>query len=161
MTIFTLIAAMDRNQGIGIENRLPWQIPEDLQHFKRTTTGKPIVMGRKTFDSIGRALPNRHNVVVTRNPAWFDRGVSSVPSVDVAINFLRHSAEVCIIGGAEIYKAFLPHAQRLILTEIDHEFKCDAFFPEFDRNMWVEASRETHTLPQYPFAFSFVEYRRS
>lgn len=162
MTKITLIAAMDKNNGIGFQNKLPWQIPEDLQHFKRTTSGKPILMGRKTYDSIGRPLPNRHNIVLTRDFGWSRATVTTLPSVADVLNYTRTFplTELFVIGGEEIYKQFLQQADRLILTEIDAEFNCDAFFPRVDPNLWTEVSRITHQLPQYPFAFSFVEYER-
>lgn len=159
MTI-TLIAAMDRNRGIGIQNTLPWKISEDLKHFKEKTLNKPIIMGRKTFDSIGRPLPKRHNIVITRNPAIVRHPeVSYMLSADTAISYIRNHDDVFVIGGAQIYQEFLPIADRLILTEIDHDFKCDAFFPEFDRSQWFERSRITNIL-NCPFVFHFVEYDR-
>lgn len=163
MKIITLIAAMDKNRGIGIDNKLPWQIPEDLQHFKKTTSGKAVLMGRKTFSSIGRPLPNRHNMVLTRNPSWGHATVTHLSSVEDALKYAQTFPipELFVIGGEEIYRQFLPHAQNMILTEIDSEFNCDAFFPEFDRNLWSEVDRITHQLPQYPFAFSYVRYART
>jgi dihydrofolate reductase len=160
MTIFTLIAAVDKNGGIGHENGLPWQIPEDLKHFRRETMGKPVIMGRKTFESIGRPLPQRHNIVISRNTAWHHDGVSLLTSVASCKFVLKHQPEVFVIGGSEIYELFLPHAKRIVLTEIDSEFKCDAFFPAFDRNEWTETSRQENKLEQYPFEFSFVRYER-
>jgi dihydrofolate reductase len=161
MTNFTLIAAVDSKMGIGRDNKLPWQIPEDMKHFKDTTTGKPVLMGRKTFESIGRPLPNRHNMVLTRDKRWFGHaGITHLLSVEAAIGYLRHTEEVFVIGGAEIYSQFMPHAQKLILTEINYEFNCDAFFPSFDLTEWQEKSRQTHELTHYPFSYSFVEYER-
>eukprot|EP01030_Chromulinospumella_sphaerica_P019590 gene19590-19484_t len=137
MSQLTIIVATDAQRGIGINNTLPWKLPEDLAHFKRTTSGHPIIMGRKTFDSIGRPLPNRRNIVVTRNPAWQHEGVEVVTSVEQAIALLD-GAEGFVIGGAEIYRQTLPVASRLIITEIAAVFDCDAFFPEPDATVWPE-----------------------
>ncbi len=114
----SLIVATDRNHGIGINNTLPWRLPEDLAFFKRTTSGHPIIMGRKTFDSIGRPLPNRRNIVVTRNAQWRHEGVQAAGSLDEAVQ-LAGDGEVFVIGGAQIYVDALPLADKLIVTEID------------------------------------------
>src|SRR5579864_9550221 len=125
----SIIVATDANHGIGINNTLPWHLPEDLAHFKRTTTGHPIIMGRKTFDSIGRPLPNRRNIVITRNPQWQHAGVESAGSIAAAAALVHDSgAEAFIIGGAQVYAEALPLAERLIVTEIAKSFDCDAFF---------------------------------
>src|ERR1700704_5580987 len=145
-----IIVATDANRGIGIKNTLPWHLPEDLAHFKRTTTGHPIIMGRKTFDSIGRALPNRRNIVITRNPQWQHPGVESVGSIAAAAALVgadspdNASAEAFIIGGAQIYAEALALADRLIVTEIAKSFDCDAFFPALDMHCWQQVSREAH-----------------
>jgi dihydrofolate reductase len=159
MTRFTIIVAVDAQHGIGIGNALPWRLPEDLAFFKRTTTGHPIVMGRKTFDSIGRALPNRRNIVITRNPDWRHEGVETVASLDAAAA-LTGDAEVFIIGGAEIYRESLHRAQRLLVTEIDKSFACDAFFPGIDGDVWQEVAREAHHSEQNGFNYAFVTYQR-
>src|SRR5579863_9831555 len=109
MTQFTIIVAVDAQRGIGIDNTLPWRLPEDMSYFKKTTTGHPIVMGRKTFDSIGRALPNRRNIVITRNTNWQHEGVESAPSLDAAAVLIGDS-EAFIIGGGQIYAEALAHA---------------------------------------------------
>lgn len=161
--MITMIAAVDKNLGIGKDNGLPWvKISEDFQHFKRHTVDKPVVMGRKTFDSIGRALPKRQNIVITRDTDWLRENVTTMTpaSMEAVYHYLKQFEEAMIIGGAEIYRELLPYADKLILTEIDATFDCDTFFPTFDRNVWIETSRETKMLPQYPFAFSFVEYKR-
>ncbi len=155
----SLIVATDRKNGIGINNTLPWRLPEDLAFFKRTTTGHTIIMGRKTFDSIGRALPNRRNIVVTRNPDWQHAGVEAVGSLAAAAA-LAGTAEAFVIGGAEIYAQALPLAKRLIVTEIAAEFACDAFFPTLDASQWQEVSRETHHSAENDFAYSFVILQR-
>ena len=157
----TIIVATDANRGIGIENRLPWHLPEDLAHFKRTTTGHPIVMGRKTFDSIGRPLPNRRNIVITRNAQWAHAGVESVPSVEAAAALTgADGGEAFIIGGAQIYREALPLAGRLIVTEIAKSFDCDAFFPALDMTQWKETARETHRSSDDAFDYAFVTYEK-
>ena len=155
----TIIVATDRARGIGIENRLPWRLPEDLAHFKRTTTGHPIIMGRKTFESIGRALPGRRNIVVSRNPAWRHDGVEAVASVEAAIALVPGS-EAFIIGGAQIYAETLARATCLIVTEIDREFGCDTFFPAIDPIVWQEVARQAYYSEHNDCAFAFVTYNR-
>ena len=155
----TLIVATERHNGIGIHNALPWRLPEDLAFFKRTTTGHPILMGRKTFESIGRPLPNRRNIVITRNPAWQHEGVDTAGSLQQAAD-LAGDGEVFVIGGAQIYADALPLATRLIVTEIDADFACDAFFPAIDPAVWKEVSREPHQSAEQGFAYAFVIYLR-
>ncbi|AMP05870.1 dihydrofolate reductase [Collimonas pratensis] len=155
----TIIVAIDANNGIGIRNTLPWRLPEDLAHFKRTTSGHAIIMGRKTFESIGRPLPNRRNIVITRNPAWRHEGIESAPSLAAAAA-LAGDAEAFIIGGAEIYAAAQDLAQRLIVTEIRHSFDCDAFYPARDPSQWQEISRENHHSDANGFDYAFVVYQR-
>jgi dihydrofolate reductase len=161
----TIIVATDANRGIGIDNRLPWHLPEDLAHFKRTTTGHPIIMGRKTFDSIGRPLPNRRNIVITRNPQWAHAGVESAASVAEAAALAASSSgegggEAFIIGGAQIYAEALPLTERLIVTEIAQRFDCDAFFPAPDMRLWRETARETHRSSDGAFDYAFVTYEK-
>ena len=138
---------------------LPWKLPEDLAHFKRLTTGHPILMGRKTFDSIGRPLPNRRNIVITRNPEWRHEGVEAVSSVQAAIALLD-GAEGYVIGGAEIYQQALPLTQRLIITEIGRTFDCDAFFPAVDHAVWQETAREAHVSEKSGLPYAFVTLQR-
>src|SRR5476649_2240846 len=137
MSTLTIIVAMDAQRGIGINNTLPWRLPEDLAHFKRLTTGHPIIMGRKTFDSIGRALPNRRNIVITRNTDWHHDGVDAVNSLDAAVALVGQTAAF-IIGGAEIYSQAMALADTLIVMQLHKSFQCDAFFPEFDSTVWQE-----------------------
>lgn len=156
----TLIVAMDRKRGIGIENRLPWKLPEDLAHFKRTTTGHAIIMGRKTFDSIGRPLPNRRNIVVTRNPGWRNDGVLAAPTPAQACALAQHEAEAFVIGGAELFVQTIALADRMIVTEIDAEFACDTFFPEVDPASWQETGRKTLRSAASGLDFAIVTYDR-
>ncbi|MGZ5819377.1 MAG: dihydrofolate reductase, partial [Burkholderiaceae bacterium] len=147
MPHLTIIVATDTQRGIGINNQLPWRLPEDLAFFKRTTSGHPIIMGRKTFDSIGRPLPNRRNIVITRNPEWRHDGVEAVTSLEAAAK-LAGDTEAFIIGGAQIYVEALPRVDRLIVTEIGKTFNCDAFFPQIDSTQWKEVAREGYHSEQ-------------
>ncbi|SHN43913.1 dihydrofolate reductase [Duganella sacchari] len=159
MSKLTIIVATDAQRGIGINNTLPWKLPEDLAHFKRITTGHPIIMGRKTFDSIGRPLPNRRNIVVTRNQQWSHEGVETAGSIEAAIALLD-GAEGFVIGGAEIYKQSMQLADQLIVTRIAQTFDCDAFFPEIDADAWQETAREEHTSEKSALHYAFVTLRR-
>ncbi len=159
--VITLIAARARNGVIGRNNQMPWKIPGEQAYFKRMTMGHPIVMGRKTWESVGRPLPGRRNVVVTRNRQFVAPGAEAVASLDEALTQTADAGEIFIIGGGELYAQALPRAHRLLLTEIDAEFEGDAFFPVFDRSQWRETSRERHLpTPDQPFGYSFVVYER-
>lgn len=155
----SLVVATDRNNGIGIDNTLPWRLPEDLAFFKRTTSGHAIIMGRKTFDSIGRPLPNRRNIVVTRNPDWAHEGVERAGSLEEAVE-LAGDGEVFVIGGAQIYVDAIKVADKLIVTEIDAVYDCDAFFPAIDPAIWAEASRDSHHSADNGWNYAFVIYQR-
>lgn len=155
----TIVVAIDAQGGIGIRNTLPWRLPEDLAFFKRTTSGHPIIMGRKTFDSIGRPLPNRRNIVVTRNPDWRHEGVDAATSLAAGIA-LAGDGEAFIIGGAQIFAEALPIVDRMIVTRIDKNFECDTFFPAVDWSQWEEVSREPHHSNANGFDFAFVVYER-
>lgn len=159
MSFLTIIVATDKQGGIGINNALPWHLPEDLAHFKRTTSGHAIVMGRKTFDSIGRALPNRRNIVVTRNINWEHDGVESVTSLQAAQELLKED-HAFIIGGAQIYQQALSIANQLIVTEIQKDFTCDAFFPKIDPTEWEETSRENHYSEKSQLYYAIVTYKK-
>lgn len=158
-TTLTLIVATDRHAGIGVNNTLPWRLKEDLAFFKRTTSGHPIIMGRKTFDSIGRPLPNRRNIVVTRNTDWAADGVERATSLAEATR-MAGDGEVFVIGGAQIYAEAMRMADRLIVTEIDAVFDCDAFFPTIDPAEWSEVSREPHRSAENGWDYAFVIYQR-
>src|SRR5471032_1011317 len=159
MTQLTIIVAMDAQHGIGINNTLTWKLAEDMAHFKRLTTGHPIIMGRKTFDSIGRPLPNRRNIVITRNSEWRHEGVEAVSSVEAAVALLD-GAEGFVIGGAEIYKQSLGLTQRLIVTEIGQTYACDAFFPAIDHAEWQKTAREAHVAANSGLPYAFVTLQR-
>ncbi|WP_445355517.1 dihydrofolate reductase [Microbulbifer sp. EKSA008] len=167
MTVsIALIAAVARNGAIGKDNELPWRISGDLQFFKRTTMGKPVVMGRKTFESIGRPLPGRVNIVITRNADWVADGVEVVQSLDKALSLAQESAkdsgasEVMVIGGAQIYRQALPLAARLYVTEVDANIDGDAYFPDMD-DSWVESARECYPASdRNDYNYSLVQYDR-
>jgi len=160
MAHLTLVVAIDANNGIGIDNQLPWHLPEDLAHFKRVTLGRPIVMGRKTFDSIGRALPGRRNIVITRNAAWAHPGVEAAASLEQAIALLD-GQRASIIGGAQVFNDALAVADEMIVTHIDHVFNCDTFFPPIDPACWIETARVTHHDDAIGCDYAFVTYRRA
>lgn len=157
----TLIVARARNGVIGRNGALPWRLPEDLAFFKRTTMGHPMVMGRRTWDSIGRPLPGRRNLVVSRQAGFVAAGGEVVPSLDDALRRCEGSTEVFVIGGAQLYRDALPRAGRLIVTEIDADFDGDTHWPRPDPAQWREASRE-HLPPaqERGFALDFVTYLR-
>lgn len=156
----SIIAAMARNRVIGVENRLPWHLPEDLRHFKALTMGHHIVMGRKTYESIGRSLPGRITVIVSRDPAYRVEGCLTAHSPEEAIRVSGDDEEVFFVGGAELYAQALPLADRLYLTEIQADFAGDARFPDFDRTDWVERQRERRESMDR-LAYHFVVYERA
>jgi dihydrofolate reductase len=160
MSRLTLVVAIDAQRGIGVDNKLPWHLPEDLAHFKRVTLGQPIIMGRKTFDSIGRPLPGRRNIVVTRNKDWRHENVDAVTSLEAAIALVG-DVPASIIGGAQIFAESIALADRMIVTEIAHTFACDAFFPPTDPAVWRETARETHHSDANGYDYAFVTYERA
>lgn len=171
-TPVTLIVAHDAQRGIGIDNTLPWRLPEDLARFKRLTSGHAIIMGRKTFDSIGRALPNRRNIVVTRNAGWRHDGVDAVGSLAAALALARapapaHGFEtaaagpVFIIGGAQIFAEALALADILEITVIDRTFNCDTFFPALDAAAWTETARAAYHSDANGFDYAFLTYQKA
>ena len=164
MTKLSLIAALDRNFAIGKGNALPWHLPDDLRHFKALTLGKPVLMGRKTAQSLGRALPKRRNLVLTRAGCVPYAGMQVVASLDAAIAIAAVDGdELCVIGGGEVYALALPVATRMHLTLVDAEVEgADAFFPRFDADAWQVVSRESHPADAaHAFAFEFADYVRA
>lgn len=156
-----LIAAVAANSVIGRHNALPWRLPEDLKRFRRLTEGHRVIMGRKTYESIGRPLPERENVVVTREHRFRAEGCIVAHTLDDALAKPRLPGPIFCIGGAKLYRAALARADTLHLTEIDRAFEGDAYFPSFDRNEWREVSRDTHMLDGHEsFQYHFVIYRR-
>lgn len=158
----SLIAAVSSNNVIGRQNRLPWYLPEDLKNFKQLTIGKPIMMGRKTFESLGRVLPGRTNIVITRNPIYQPQGCRVFSNIDHALQTFANCPEIMVIGGASFYEQMMPLSNTLYLTRIDHEFDGDAHFPPFDPSVWTEQSRRDYQQQQEPFLhYSFRVYRRN
>ncbi|MFC4597921.1 dihydrofolate reductase [Cohnella hongkongensis] len=159
MTV-TLIAAVAANGAIGRNNELPWRLPADLRYFKNHTVGKPVLMGRKTFESLGRPLKDRKNVVLSRTLERAPEGCELVRSVEEALEKYRDD-ELMVIGGAEIYRETLGAADRLLLTELAQPFDGDAFFPEFDRTEWRLVSREEGVVDERNvFSHAFCVYER-
>ncbi|GAB3844453.1 dihydrofolate reductase [Hymenobacter terrigena] len=161
--MISFVVAVAENNAIGKDGELPWgHLPDDLQHFKRLTLGHPVVMGRRTYDSLGRALPKRPNIVVTRQPGWSAPGCETAASVPAALARARElDEEVCVIGGGEIYREALPAADVIYLTEVHHSFEGDAFFPVLSPSEWREESRERHEADErHAYPFSFVTLRR-
>lgn len=172
-----MIVAMAANRCIGLDNHMPWRLPADLKHFKQTTLGRPVIMGRKTFESIlaslGKPLPGRTSIVITRNLNYQPQGLDAAARVSLlladspagAIKAMQDAGlaadEVFVIGGAEIYRAMLPVASRLVVTEIRQTFDGDAFFPAIDPKFWAESKREPQPRSGNPEVdFDFVEYTR-
>jgi len=162
--LISLIVAMAQNGVIGRANALPWRLPEDLKRFKEYTLGKPILMGRKTFESIGRPLPGRLNLVLTRDTGWDAEGVTVVHSVEEALQQTRSSEELVAIGGAEIYRLLLPLAHRIYLTHVHADVPGDTFFPAFDPAQWDDVDYRTQPADErhaYPVTFVTLERRAS
>ena len=162
MTGLVLVAALDRNSAIGRDNQLPWHLPDDLKRFKALTLGKPVLMGRKTAESLGRALPRRQNLVLTRSGRVPFEGMLAVASLEEAMR-LAGENELMVIGGGEIYALTLPLAIRLHLTHVHTEITgAEAFFPPFDPGQWRVTTRSSHAADdKHAHAFEFVDYQRT
>ncbi len=167
MALLSIIVAMANNRAIGKDNQLLWHLPEDLKYFKRVTMGKPMIMGRKTFESIGRPLPGRLNIVVTRQQDWQHEGVKVVHSVEDAKKLAEAQAyidgvdEIMLIGGAELYSTSIDHADKLYVTHVDADLEGDAFFPTIDEDKWQEIAREEFkatdsSLKTNPYDYAFT-----
>jgi dihydrofolate reductase len=157
----SLISAMDRHRLIGRNNALPWHLPADFAHFKAVTMGKPVLMGRKTYDSIGRPLPGRMNIVLSRDPGLNIEGVTTVTSFEQAKQAARDSDELMVIGGSLIYEMLLPEADQLYLTFVDGEFEGDAWFPDFVTDEWEQVEKHVHAADEKNrYACEFVKFRR-
>lgn len=154
----SMVVARARNGVIGANNALPWHLPGDLKYFKRVTMGHPIVMGRKTYDSIGRLLPGRKNVIVTRQKDYCVPGAAVVHSADEALRAAADASEVFVIGGAQLFTAFMDRTDRLYVTEIERDYPGDVYFPGIDPAIWIELSRESHE--ERGLRYHFVVYER-
>jgi dihydrofolate reductase len=161
MPLVSIIVATDERGAIGRDGGLPWRLPDDLKRFKTLTMGKPIVMGRKTWDSIGKPLPGRHNIVITRQAGFEVPGVTVVASLDDALTVAGDVPEVCIIGGAEIYRLALPRTDLIHLTRVHAVVDADTYFPELGADEWEELLIEKHAADaRHTYAYSCVELRR-
>lgn len=157
----TIIAAIANNNALGINNKLIWHLPEDLKRFKRVTNGHHVIMGRKTFESLGKPLPNRTTIIITRNKNYKANNCIVVNSLDEALKNAKQDKNPFILGGAEIYKLAMPIVDKLDLTIVHHEFEADAFFPEIDTSIWKEKSREKFKADEMnKFDYSFVTYEK-
>ncbi len=159
--LLSLIVALARNGVIGRDNALPWHLRQDLKRFKAHTLGKPILMGRKTFESIGRPLPGRTNIVLTRDPGWSAPGVIAVRTVAEAIAQASGASELVAIGGAEVYRLVMPFARRMYLTNVQAEVPGDTYFPQFDPTQWADVDCATHPADEHnDFPVTFVTLER-
>ena len=157
----SIVVAMDSNRLIGKDNGLPWHLPADLAFFKKLTTGNTILMGRKTFDSIGRPLPNRCNIIITRNADIEIAGCEVVNSIEKALSLVQSETEVMVIGGAKLYQQILPIADRLYITQVEGEFDGDTYFPHYDEDDWLEVSCESHQPDEInKHAYHFITFKR-
>jgi dihydrofolate reductase len=156
----TLVVARADNGVIGRDGTLPWHLPEDLRHFKAVTMGRPMIMGRRTFDSLPGLLPGRRHIVLTRDPSWSPAGAEPAPDVEAALR-LAGNEPVSIIGGAEIFALFLPRADAIELTEVHAAIEGDTYLPAFDSGAWRETAREDHPVRDGRPAFSFVRLERT
>jgi dihydrofolate reductase len=155
--ILSLVVAMSENKVIGRDGDLPWRLPNDLKHFKQVTMGKPIIMGRKTWESLYvKPLPGRRNIVVTRNAGYEAEGAETSDSLESTLTLVAGESEVMVIGGAELFATALDTATRLHLTEVHAEIEGDTYFPDFDRSLWRETSREAHDVESDTPAYSFL-----
>jgi len=158
--IISIIAAMDKNRLIGSDNGLPWHLPADFKHFKEVTLGKPVLMGRKTFESIGRPLPGRKNIVISRSGFSAD-GIDVVDSIDSGLELVEDVEEVMIIGGANIYEQMISRAEKMYLTFVDADCKGDAWFPEINQLEWDILDQKNFKADEKNnFNFSVVAYQR-
>lgn len=162
--MISLIVAMDKNRVIGKDNDIPWRLPADWKYVRRITTGHSIIMGRKNFESIGKVLPNRRNIVLTRDKAFKPEGVEIASSIEHVLDLCKSEKEVFIFGGEQVYKMFLPYVVKMYITRIQHEFEGDTFFPEVDMNDWIEVSSEAGTVDEknlYNHDFCVYERRKT
>ena len=155
--MISLIVAHDLNRVIGYENEMPWHLPSELQYFKKMTMGKPMIMGRKTFESIGRPLPGRRNIVITRNTNYSADGIEVVGSLDEALQLVQDVPEIMIIGGAQIFEQAMAIADKLYITLINHEFNGDTYFPQYEEWQLTSSSEPINTDNGYTFQYCIFE----
>lgn len=160
-SMISLIVAHDHNHVIGYENGMPWHLPGDLQYFKQKTMGKPMIMGRKTFESIGRPLPGRRNIVVTRDANYRADGIETATSIEEALALAGDVPEIMIIGGEQIFRLSMELTDRIYITKINHSFKGDTFFPTYEDDFVLVSSQEPETAPEgYTFQYQIYERRQ-
>lgn len=157
-----IVVARARNGVIGARNDLPWRLPADLKHFRKVTIGNPVIMGRRTWESIGKALPDRRNIVITRNPEFAAAGAETADSVEAALAMVAGIRDVMIIGGAAIYKESMRYVTRMYVTEVHADIEGDTYFPNFDITEWRETRREDHAADEAnPYPYSFVTLEKA
>jgi len=160
-TLISIVVAADERNAIGRQGGLPWHLPNDLKHFKALTLGKPILMGRKTWDSIGRPLPGRRSIIITRQPGLVIEAATVVSSLDQALAAAGDVPEACVIGGADIFSLALPRTDIVHLTRVHATCEADTFLPALEPGVWAEVVREDHAADErHQYAYSFVELRR-
>ena len=163
MSRLIIIVATGKNRGIGKEGKLLWHLPDDLKFFKHQTLGCPLIMGRKTFDSIGKPLPGRRNIVLSRNKDLLIPGAEVFPDLSAAIDACENEPKVFVVGGGEIYRQAMPLTDELIVTHVEHSLDADAFFPEIDSDVFRLVSRQDHPADEkhaHPFSFCFYERKK-
>ncbi|MGX9292938.1 type 3 dihydrofolate reductase [Bacillus sp. A015] len=159
--MISMIVATGKDRVIGQDNQMPWHLPADLAYFKKVTGGRTIVMGRKTFESIGRALPNRRNIVLTTSPSFQREGCEVVHSIADILTIGKNEKELFVIGGSKLYEEMMPYADRLYITHIHHAFEGDRYFPHYNEDEWTIVSREKgHRDEKNPYNYEFVVYDR-
>ena len=159
--LLTMIAAAAKNDALGKDNDLIWHISEDLKRFKRLTSGHTIIMGRKTFESMPKALPNRTNIVLTNKKDYQPEGAIVVHTIEDALNLVKDDTQPFIIGGGEIYRLFMPYCDRIELTRVHHNFEADVFFPQIDLNQWKEIARENiDATKEQPYHYSYITFEK-
>ena len=159
--IVTIVVAIAENHAIGKDNQLLWHLPKDLKHFKEITSGGTVIMGRKTYDSVGKPLPNRRNIIITRQQIEI-AGCEVVNSLQAALDLCREHKEVFIVGGAEIYKQAMPLTDKIYLTIVHENFEADTYFPEISKDIWKETERTDHEADEKnPLSFSFITLERA
>ena len=159
--LLTMIAAAAKNDALGKDNDLIWHISEDLKRFKRLTSGHAIIMGRKTFESMPKALPNRTNIVLTNKKDYQPKGAIVVHTMEDALNLVKDDTQPFIIGGGEIYRLFMPYCDRIELTRVHHNFEADVFFPKIDLNQWKEIARENiDATKEQPYHYSYITFEK-
>jgi dihydrofolate reductase len=159
--LITMIAAAAENNALGKNNDLIWHISEDLKRFKRLTSGHAIIMGRKTFESMTKALPNRKNIVLTNKKDYHPEGATVVHTLEDALTLVKDDSQPFIIGGGEIYRLFMPYCDRIELTRVHHNFEADVFFPKIDLNQWKEIARENiEATKEQPYNYSYITFEK-